>query len=123
LNLADRHCRPHPAGAAPLTREALGAYADQVPDWRVVDDHELSRTFLFPDFQTALAFVNLVGALAEEEGHHPDLHLAWGRVDVRTSTHDAGGLTDVRTSTHDAGGLTENDFILAAKVDRAFFRR
>ena len=110
LNLADRHCRPHPAGAAPLTGEALGAYADQVPDWRVVDHHELSKTFLFPDFQTALAFVNLVGALAEEEGHHPDLHLAWGRVDVRTSTHDAGGLT-------------ENDFILAAKVDRAFLRR
>lgn len=75
-----------------------------------MDDHELSKTFPFPDFQTALAFVNRLGAVAEEEGHHPDLHLARGRVDVRTSAHDAGGLT-------------ENDFILAAKVDRAFFRR
>ena len=110
LNLADRHCRPHPAGAAPLTGVALGAYADQVPDWRVVDDHELSKTFLFPDFQTALALVNRVGAVAEEEGITPTSPWPWGRVDVRTSTHDAGGLT-------------ENDFILAAKVDRAFFRR
>lgn len=108
LKLADRRCQPHPAGAPALRGRALQPFLDQLPDWRVTDQRALSKTFLFPDFRTALSFINRVGAVAEEEGHHPDLHLAWGRVDVRTSTHDAGGLT-------------ENDFILAAKVDRTFF--
>ena len=82
----------------------------QLPDWKNRDNQRLSKTFLFPDFKTALDFVNRVGAIAEEQGHHPDLHLAWGRVDVETWTHDAGGLT-------------EKDFRLAAGIDRQFFSR
>jgi 4a-hydroxytetrahydrobiopterin dehydratase len=107
LSLADRKCGPH---KILLGAEALRDFHGQVPDWKIAENQKLSKTFLFPDFQTALDFVNRAGAIAEQEGHHPDLHLAWGRVDVETSTHDAGGLT-------------ENDFILAAKIDRAFFER
>jgi 4a-hydroxytetrahydrobiopterin dehydratase len=106
ISLADRHCR----GGALLAGEQFEQLKQQFPDWKVVENRELAKTFLFPDFQSALDFVNRVGTVAEQEGHHPDLHLAWGRVDVKTSTHDAGGLT-------------ESDFILAAKVDRVYFGR
>jgi 4a-hydroxytetrahydrobiopterin dehydratase len=76
----------------------------QVPGWDVVDGHHLNRTFVFPDFRTALDFVNRVGAVAEQEGHHPDLYLAWGKVGVKIWTHKIDGLT-------------ESDFILAAKIE------
>ena len=79
--------------------------AAQVPGWEVVGEHHIRKTFLFPDFRKALDFVNLVGAVAEEQGHHPDLMLSWGRVEVRIFTHKISGLT-------------ESDFILAAKIDR-----
>ena len=72
--------------------------------WRVVDEHHLEKEYRFPDFRAALAFVNRLAEVAEQEFHHPDLHLAWGRVRVEIWTHDAGGLT-------------ENDFVLAAKAD------
>ena len=76
-----------------------------LPDWRVVDQKKLTRNYSFPDFQKALDFVNRVGIIAEEQGHHPDLRLGWGFVEVETWTHDAGGLT-------------EQDFLLASKIDR-----
>jgi 4a-hydroxytetrahydrobiopterin dehydratase len=93
-----------------LSGEALRARAAALPDWTVVDGRQLSKTFLFPNFQTALDFVNRVGEVAEEAGHHPDLHLAWGRVDATTWSHDAGGIT-------------ERDFALAARIDQAFGSR
>ena len=87
-----------------LSPEEAGRHAAQRPQWRVVDGKKLARTFRFPDFRSALDFVNRAGAIAEEQGHHPDLHLSWGRVEVETWTHDAGGLT-------------EQDFLLASKID------
>jgi 4a-hydroxytetrahydrobiopterin dehydratase len=72
--------------------------------WEPVEGHHLAKTYSYPDFVSALAFVNRLGALAEAEGHHPDIGLSWGRVKVEVWTHAAGGLTD-------------NDFILAAKAD------
>lgn len=75
-------------------------------DWAVVDDHHLFKTYRFPDFVTALAFVNRVGAVAEAEGHHPDVELTWGRVAIKIWTHAIDGLT-------------ESDFVLAAKADGA----
>lgn len=69
-----------------------------------MEKHHLQREFRFRDFREALAFVNRVGALAEEQGHHPDITLGWGYADIRVFTH----VID---------GLSENDFILAAKVD------
>jgi len=92
-----------------LAGDDLTRRAAALPDWRVRDDR-LSKTFLFQDFKSALDFVNRVGAVAEEEGHHPDIHLTWGRADVETWTHDAGGLT-------------ESDFTLASKIDEQFLKR
>ena len=71
----------------------------------MVDQHHLERRYDFKNFRQALAFTNRVRGLAEEEGHHPDIYLAWGRVDLKIWTHTIDGLT-------------ESDFILAAKVDR-----
>ena len=107
LSLPDRRCQP---GRALLETAELEQMRWLLPDWRVTGDRSISKTFLFPDFKTALNFTNSIGALAEAERHHPELCLSWGRVDVASSTHDAGGLT-------------ENDFILAAKIDRAYFSR
>ena len=71
----------------------------------MVDGHHLWKTCSFPDFRTALDFVSKAGAIAEDEGHHPDLLLSWGKVEVKIWTHTIDGLT-------------ENDFVLAAKIDR-----
>jgi 4a-hydroxytetrahydrobiopterin dehydratase len=103
--LADRHCIPCRGGVPPLKREQLSEYRDQVPDWKIVDGHHLERTFRFPDFQQALDFVNRIGEVAEQEGHHPDLFLTWGEVRAKTFTHKIDGLT-------------ESDFILAARIDQ-----
>jgi 4a-hydroxytetrahydrobiopterin dehydratase len=108
--LAERHCVPCRGGTPALKGEQLEKYLWQLPDWRCVDEHHLEKVFLFPDFAAGLEFVNRVGALAEEEGHHPDLCLAWGRVQVINYTHKIKGLS-------------ESDFILAAKVDRIYFSR
>lgn len=105
-NLASRSCVPCRAGDAPLTGEALGALARELPDWTVAGGHHLERTFPFPDFRSALAFANRAGEIAESEGHHPDLLVAWGRVTVTVWTHAIDGLT-------------ESDFVLAAKIERA----
>ena len=63
------------------------------PGWRIVEDHHLEKEFTFPDFAQALAFVNRVGAVAEEVGHHPDIYLGWGKVRLQIWTHTANGLT------------------------------
>ena len=107
MSLAEKHCVPCRGGVPPLQGEALEAMKAQVPDWQVADGHHLTRSFTVPDFRTALAFVNRVGAVAEEEGHHPDLLLAWGKVDIKVWTHKIDGLT-------------ESDFILAAKADQLY---
>jgi len=107
-SLADRHCVPCRGGVPPLRGEALRQLSAQLSFWKVIEEHHLTKTFLFPDFKTALNFVNRAGELAEQEGHHPDLCLSWGRVDVKIYTHKIDGLS-------------ESDFILAARLDRVFF--
>lgn len=106
-NLADQHCVPCRSGVLPLKGDQLIPYAEQLPDWKIVEEHHVSKSFAFADFKTGLDFVNCVGAVAEEEGHHPDLCLEWGKVEVRIYTHVAHGLT-------------ESDFVLAAKIDRIY---
>ena len=103
--LSSKTCTPCRGGVPPLAGQELQALAKQVPQWRVVDGHHITRTFTFPDFRQALGFVNKVGEIAELEGHHPDIFLAWGRAEVTTWTHAIDGLT-------------ESDFILAAKIDK-----
>lgn len=103
--LAEKQCVPCRGGVPPLKGEALAALHQQVQDWTVVDEHHLVKTFKFPDFRQALAFTNRVGELAEEQGHHPDIYLAWGKVEITLWTHAINGLT-------------ESDFIMAAKINR-----
>ena len=103
--LADKKCLPCRGGVPPLKGEELKKLPDNIPHWQVVNEHHLHREFRFPDFKQALDFVNRVGAIAEQEGHHPDILLAWGKVGITLWTHTIDGLT-------------ESDFILAAKVDR-----
>ena len=74
--------------------------------WRVANEHHLEKEYTFPDFREALEFTNRVGEMAEKENHHPDIHLAWGKVKLTLWTHNIDGLS-------------ENDFILAAKADQA----
>ncbi len=104
-DLASKTCVPCRGNVPPLAGKDLEALASQVPEWKVVDGHHISREFKFPDFVQALAFVNKVGAIAEEQGHHPDILLSWGKANVTTWTHKINGLT-------------ESDFILAAKIDK-----
>lgn len=105
--LADQHCVPCRGGVPALRGDALVPLAAQVPDWKIVEEHHLAKTFLFPDFRQALDLVNRIGEVAEAEGHHPDLCLSWGKVDAQIYTHKIKGLT-------------ESDFVLAAKIDRTY---
>ena len=107
-NLAERHCIPCRGGIPPLKGEALMTFARQLPDWKIVEEHHLAKTFLLSDFKQALDLVNRIGAIAEAEGHHPDLCLSWGKVDLQIYTHKIAGLS-------------ESDFVLAAKIDREYF--
>ncbi|GMU38879.1 MAG: 4a-hydroxytetrahydrobiopterin dehydratase [Phycisphaerae bacterium] len=102
--LASKTCVPCRGGVPPLNGDELRALLALVPGWEAVNEHHLAKTFAFPDFVSALAFVNRIGELAEQQGHHPDLTLSWGRVGVTIWTHKIDGLT-------------ESDFILAAKID------
>lgn len=105
-DLAQQHCAPLPAGTAALIApewQALQAQIDAA--WQVVDGHHLQRIFRLPDFASGLALVDRIGALAQAQDHHPDLLLAWGRVEITLWTHSVGGLS-------------RNDFILAAHIDR-----
>ena len=102
--LASKNCVPCRGGVPPLAGKELDALAKQVPEWKVVDGHHIVRLFKFANFVQALAFVNKVGELAEQQGHHPDILLAWGKAEITTWTHAINGLT-------------ESDFILAAKID------
>jgi 4a-hydroxytetrahydrobiopterin dehydratase len=103
--LADKTCVPCRGGVPPLQGEELQSFLKQVPGWEVANEHHLHREFRFPDFKQALDFVNRVGTIAEEQGHHPDILLSWGKAGITVWTHKVDGLT-------------ESDFILAAKISR-----
>lgn len=104
-DLAGKTCVPCRGDVPPMKGAELSGYLNQVKGWKAVNEHHLTKAFSFPDFKQALAFVNKVGAIAEEQGHHPDILLTWGKAEVTTWTHKIDGLT-------------ESDFILAAKIDR-----
>jgi len=105
MSLAAKTCVPCRGGVPPLKGSELTTLHKQVPQWHVVNEHHISRQFKFPDFKQALVFVNRVGELAEEQGHHPDILLAWGKAEITLWTHKIDGLT-------------ESDFIMAAKIDQ-----
>jgi 4a-hydroxytetrahydrobiopterin dehydratase len=106
-NLAEKHCVPCRGGVQPLKGAELLPYAEQLPEWKIIEEHHIAKAFSFPDFKTGLDFVNQVGAVAEQEGHHPDLCLKWGKVGIEIYTHKIRGLT-------------ESDFVMAAKIDQVY---
>jgi 4a-hydroxytetrahydrobiopterin dehydratase len=103
--LADKKCVPCRGDVPALKGQELEKLHKNVPQWKVEKEHHIHREFRFPDFKQALDFVNRVGALAEEQGHHPDILLSWGKAGITIWTHKIDGLT-------------ESDFIMAAKIDR-----
>ena len=104
MSLATKHCVPCRGGVPALAGAELDKMKAQVEGWEVIDGHHITKSFAFPDFRSALASVNRIGETAEQEGHHPDIFLTWGKVEVKIWTHKINGLT-------------ESDFILAAKID------
>ena len=105
MSLTKKKCASCEGGVAPLGEPEARKLAAEIPGWKVtLEPPRVSREFKFKDFKQAMKFVNRVADLAEEEGHHPDFHIHWNRVELVLWTHDIGGLS-------------ENDFIVAAKVD------
>jgi 4a-hydroxytetrahydrobiopterin dehydratase len=103
--LTAKKCKPCKEGTEPLKGDALTDLEKQISsDWNLVDEHHLEKTYEFDDFKQALDFTRRVGEVAEAEGHHPDIYLAWGKVEIKVWTHKVDGLT-------------ESDFIFAAKAD------
>jgi 4a-hydroxytetrahydrobiopterin dehydratase len=104
-DLADKKCVEAGARAARLTEKEIRALKKQLSGWQLTKGKSLEKHFQFPDFKQALQYTNQIGKLAEKSGHHPDILLTYGAVQIQISTHSVKGLT-------------ENDFILAAKIDR-----
>ena len=102
--LASRECVPCRGGVPPLSRKERERLLTELDGWEVVEGHHLLKNFEFENFRGALAFINRVGQLAEEQGHHPDIYFGWGYARLTIWTHKIDGLT-------------ESDFILAAKID------
>lgn len=103
-SLKEKTCIPCHAGTKPLGPSEIEQLQEHVDRWAVVDNHHLRRVFRFIDFAQAMEFARRVGYLSDEQGHHPEITIAWGRVDVRVWTHLINGLT-------------MSDFVLAAKID------
>ncbi len=104
-SLADKQCVPCQGGVPPLKGTELQDLLRQLGNgWKAACEHHLQKTYKFGNFAQALAFTNRVGQVAEDEGHHPDIHLGWGKVTLTVWTHKIDGLT-------------ESDFIFAAKAD------
>jgi 4a-hydroxytetrahydrobiopterin dehydratase len=107
-SLAEKTCTPCRGGVPPLNQEEAERISAQAPDWQILDDaHRIERRFSFRDFRSALNFVQKVGEIAENEGHHPDVNFGWGYATISLQTKKIKGLH-------------ENDFIMATKIDRVF---
>ena len=104
--LAQKTCIPCRGGVPPLKGEELDALQEKLGnDWQIINEHHLEKEYIFADFRQALDFTVKVGEVAENQGHHPDIFLAWGKVKLTIWTHKIDGLT-------------ESDFIFAAKADQ-----
>jgi 4a-hydroxytetrahydrobiopterin dehydratase len=106
IALAEKECAACKGATAALKGEDLRKLATELHGgWQVIKEHQLEKEYKFKDFREALNFTNKVGELAEAQGHHPDIYLAWGKVKLTIWTHKVDGLT-------------ESDFVLAAKADK-----
>ena len=102
-DLASKTCTPCRGGVPPLSMDVASRLMEQLDGWTFEQGH-LAKSYHFPDFKGALEFVNKIGSIAEEQAHHPDVYMTWGKVSLEVWTHKIDGLT-------------ESDFILAAKFD------
>ncbi len=107
-DLADKQCTACKGGVEPLDETGIKPLLEQLGEgWQVIEGKKLEKVYKFKNFKEGLDFVNRVGAVAEDQGHHPDIFLAWGKVKLTVWTHKIGGLH-------------ESDFIFAAKADREY---
>ncbi|MDO8601727.1 MAG: 4a-hydroxytetrahydrobiopterin dehydratase [bacterium] len=104
MDLTTQKCVPCEVGGKPLTHDEVMKLAPQVPDWEIFDNRIIKKQFKFNDFKEAMLFTNKVAALAESEGHHPDMKIFYNKVLIELWTHAVKGLS-------------ENDFIVAAKIN------
>ncbi|GIW65501.1 MAG: putative pterin-4-alpha-carbinolamine dehydratase [Candidatus Parcubacteria bacterium] len=109
MELNKIHCIPCKGGVPPLSDEEEEKYIKEVKDWELVREegkpHKIRKKFEFKDFKEAMEFVNKVAEISEEEGHHPDIYIFYNKVEIELWTHAIKGLH-------------QNDFILAAKIDK-----
>ena len=107
IDLTKKKCVPCERGTKPFDKKEVEKYRGLLTaDWKVSHDYKtIARSFKFKNFKEAMKFVNHVAAIAEKEGHHPDIYISYNKVDIELWTHAIDGLSD-------------NDFILAAKVER-----
>jgi len=103
--LAERECVPCRGGVPPMKGQEIRRLYEQLTGWDVVDEHHLLKKYRFKNFNESLEFINRVGELAEQQGHHPDICFGWGNAEISIWTHKIDGLT-------------ESDFVLAAKIDK-----
>jgi 4a-hydroxytetrahydrobiopterin dehydratase len=105
MELKEKKCKPCEGGTPPLRSQQISNFLKELQTkWEVIDNTKIRQTYKFKNFREALDFANKVGEIAEEEQHHPDLHVYYGKVTIDLSTHAIGGLS-------------ENDFIMASKID------
>ena len=108
-DLAKKNCIPCKGGVTPLKGAKLDDLLEKLKnDWKIIKEHHLEKEYSFKNFKEALNFTIKVGELAENQGHHPDIFLAWGKVKLTIWTHKIDGLT-------------ESDFIFAAKADKELY--
>lgn len=105
MELFKKRCIPCEGNVPPLSPDEAGKLLAELSGWRIEENRKLKKEFTFKNFEQTMAFVNEIAKVAEEEGHHPDLEVSYGKLEVELTTHAIGGLS-------------ENDFILAAKIDR-----
>ena len=107
MDLTKKHCVPCEGGTPPFSEASEDEYIGKIQDWSLIRDgeHKIRKQFKFDDFKGSLDFVNKVGAIAEEEQHHPDIYIFYNKVQIDLFTHAVGGLS-------------ENDFIVASKIDQ-----
>jgi 4a-hydroxytetrahydrobiopterin dehydratase len=103
--LSLKECVPCRGGVPPLNEEEIAKFLPELDGWEVVNNHHLKKGYKFSNFRESQEFVNRVGDLAEEQGHHPDICFGWGNAEISIWTHKIDGLT-------------ESDFVLAAKIDK-----
>ena len=103
MELYEKKCIPCESGDTPLSEDDVKKNLEQIPNWKL-NGKKIEREFVFKDFKEAMKFVNNIADLAEDEGHHPDIHIHWNKVMLELWTHSMNGLS-------------ENDFIVAAKIN------